>query len=86
MRTPRQHRIDRAVARALADCGEFMLREDLLIDQAGLWIAAPRASQAEIEESIRHHDASGRLTGIASDSGRKWKLNDAGRAWWAENQ
>jgi len=86
MRTPRQHRIDRAVARALAAIGEFMLQEDLLIDEASLRIAAPRATQAEIEESIRHHDSSGHLIGVATETGTKWKLSDSGRAWWAENQ
>jgi hypothetical protein len=86
MRTPRQHRIDRAVARVLADVGEYLLSEETLLDEAALRIAAPRASVAEIQESIRSHDSAGRLTGVAGATGPKWKLNDAGRAWWAENQ
>jgi hypothetical protein len=86
MRTARQHRIDRAVARVLAATGAYMLPEETVIDEVGLLVIAPRATQSEIEESIRHHDSSGRLTGVSGDMGTKWKLNDAGRAWWGENQ
>jgi hypothetical protein len=86
MRTARQHRIDRAVARVLAATGAYMLPEGTVIDEVGLLVIAPRATQSEIEESIRHHDSSGRLTGVSGDMGTKWKLNDAGRAWWGENQ
>ena len=95
MRTARQHRIDRAVARVLAaltlsdpriPVAANMLPEETVIDEVGLLVIAPRATQSEIEESIRHHDSSGRLTGVSGDMGTKWKLNDAGRAWWGENQ
>ena len=86
MRTARQHRIDRAVARVLAATGAYMLPEETVIDEVGLLVIAPRATQSAIEESIRHHDSSGRLTGVSGDMGTKWKLNDAGRAWWGENQ
>ena len=86
MRTARQHRLDRAVARVLANCGDYMLPHETLIDEVGLLIMAPRPTRAEIEDSIKHHESSGRITGVNGETGTKWKLNDAGRAWWAENQ
>jgi hypothetical protein len=86
MRTARQHRIDRAVARELFNCGDYLVPHETLIDAVNLLIMEPRPTRAEIEDSIRHHDAEGRLTGIAGEAGTKWKLSDAGRAWWHENQ
>jgi hypothetical protein len=86
MRTARQHRIDRAVARVLANCGDYLLPQESLIDEVGQLIMAPRATRAEIEDSIRYHETSGHITGVTCEAGTKWKLSDAGRAWWAENQ
>jgi hypothetical protein len=86
MRTSRQHRIDRAVARVLSQIGDYLLPQESLIDEVSLLIMAPRPTRAEIEDSIRHHEANGRITGVHGETGPKWKLSDTGRAWWAENQ
>jgi hypothetical protein len=85
MRTSRQFRIDRALIRALANIGTYLLPEHALRDEIGLAIV-PRPSSAEIDDAIRHADAEGRLIGVQADAGPKWKLSDIGRAWWAENQ
>ncbi|MDD2763476.1 MAG: hypothetical protein PHE83_05820 [Opitutaceae bacterium] len=86
MRTHRQHRLDRVIARELFNCGSYLVPESTLIDAIMVLGLVPRPTQAEIEESIRHHETEGRLTGVTSDTGTKWKLSDAGRAWWHENQ
>ena len=83
-RTARQHRIDRAVARVLANCGDYLLPDSSLIDEVGL-IVVPRPGASEVEESIRHHDAQRRLTTVQGETESKRKLNDAGRAWHQEN-
>lgn len=84
-RTARQYRLDRAIARVLANCGAYLLPQSALIDEVGLLVTAPRPAQSEVEESIKHHDSSGRLTGIQGETETKWKLSDAGRAWHQEN-
>ena len=86
MRTPRQYRIDRAVARMLANCGDFLLPEERLIDEVGLFIATPRPTRAEIEDSIRHMEAERRILGLAGEAITQWKLTAMGRAWWLEVQ
>jgi len=85
MRDNRQHRIDRAIARTLAQIGDYLLPHESLLDEVSLLIMAPRATRGEIEESIRHHEANGRITGVNGETGTKWKLSDAGRAWWMEH-
>ncbi len=86
MRTERQHRIDRAVARVLSNCGDFLQPQETLVDEVGLLIRAPRATAAEVENSIRFMEAGGRIVGVTTETTTKWQITDSGRAWWAQNQ
>jgi hypothetical protein len=85
MRTSRQHRIDRAIARTLHNCGEFVLPQETLIDEVGLLIAAPRVTRSEVEESILHMESKQRILGVVGESATQWKLTAIGQAWWMEN-
>lgn len=84
MRTPRQNKIDRALADTLNGLGDYLLPDDVLRKEIALRVH-PRATETEAAESIRHFDAQGRLTSVQAEAGPKWKLNDAGKAWAAEN-
>jgi hypothetical protein len=84
MRTARQHSIDRAVARLLNNCGDWLLPQERLVDEVGLVITAPRATRGEVEESIRHLEAERRILGVPNEVTVQWKLTAMGRAWWME--
>ena len=84
MRTTRQHRLDRACLRVLANCGDYLLPDANLRDEIGM-LVVPSPTTAELDDTIRHHDSSRRLIGVQGETGTKWKLNDAGRAWLAEH-
>jgi len=84
MRTERQHRIDRALVRTLRQTSPLLLREKTLRDEIALG-TDPAATNDEITEAIRHADGEGRLTTVRGETGLKYKLNDNGHAWAAEN-
>jgi hypothetical protein len=86
MRTASQHRIDRAVAHALYNCGDYLLPHAALIRQIGLIVVTPRATLAEIEESIRYMESERRILGVSDEVAVQWKLTAMGRAWWLEVQ
>jgi hypothetical protein len=83
-RTPRQLRLDRALAAALSDSAPYLLPAATLREEITLRVT-PRATATEAEEAIRHADGAGRLTSIQAESGAKYKLNEVGQAWAAEN-
>ena len=84
MRTSRQNLIDRALAETLQGLGDYLLPDKTLRQEIALRVH-PRASDTEAGESIAHFDAEKRLTSVRGDTGLKWKLNDTGKAWAAEN-
>lgn len=84
MRTPRQHKVDVAVARALSLVGPYLVPESILKADAGR-LVVPRATESEMDAAIRYHDGEKRLTSIQGESETQWKLNDLGRAWLQEH-
>lgn len=84
MRTPRQHKIDRAVAEALAMVGSYLLPHEMLVGDASRQVI-PRPLRTEVEESIHYQEREGRIAGAPTETGAKWKLTDLGRLWLAEN-
>lgn len=83
MRNERQHDLDRTVIRALLQMGDLPLRDAYLVD-AVRRAAEPAALLSEAEEAVRYAEAQRRIVGIRAETGVKWKLTDAGRAWAAE--
>jgi len=57
MRTTRQHRLDRACLRVLANCGDYLLPDANLRDEIGM-LVVPSPTTAELDDTIRHHDSS----------------------------
>jgi hypothetical protein len=84
MRTARQNRIDRALARILTDAAPYLMPDAALREEIAARVT-PRPTASEVEDTLKHFDAERRLTSVPSDTGPKWKLNDAGQAWAAEN-
>ncbi|MBC8009962.1 MAG: hypothetical protein H7067_07685 [Burkholderiales bacterium] len=84
MRTPRQNRIDRALARVLTDAAPYLIPDTALREDMASRVV-PRPTATEIEEAVRHADTERRLTSVPGETGPKWKLNDAGQAWASEN-
>ncbi len=84
MRSARQHKVDRAIARSLGFAGGFLVPASVLRADAGRLVVPP-ATATELEDSIRYHDEAGRLTSVTGEVEASYKLNDAGRAWHAEH-
>ena len=82
MRTPRQHRLDLAVARNLANCGGYLLPEDTLFSTA-TGAVKPPASPAEVADTLGHLAAEHRIQSVHTETGRKYSLTDEGRAFVA---
>lgn len=84
MRSARQHKVDVAIVRALDLAGPYVIPESILKADAGR-LVAPRATESELESSLRFHDSAKRLTSVEGPTEMKWKLNEDGRAWLQEN-
>lgn len=84
MRTARQTDIRRALLSALEACGTWLLPDALLRGNASRQLVPPPTT-AELDVEIRAADTEHLMTGVQAETGPKWKLADAGRAWLAEN-
>ena len=85
MRTSRQYEIDRALLRALVQTGSYLAQRPALFAVARLHVVGAPATETELIESFANHDTAGRLTSVQGETGAKYRLNDTGRAWAAEN-
>lgn len=85
MRNARQHKVDVAVAKALHLVAPFLMPEGELKADAGRFVT-PRATETELVDALRYHDAAQHLTSVQGEVERQWKLNDLGRAWYSENE
>lgn len=85
IRTARQHKVDVAVAEALAAAGGYLLPDSILKADAARMLV-PRASDTELEDSIAYHNKAGRLTSLLGETEHKRKLNENGTAWLQENR
>lgn len=84
MRTARQTDIRRALLSALEACGTWLLPDALLRGNASRQLVPPPTT-SELDAEIRAADTEHLMTGVQAETGAKWKLADAGRAWLAEN-
>lgn len=85
MRSPRQHRIDRAIVRVLASLGDLVLPDNLLREEVGLHLV-PAPTTAELDDAIHYADTQRRIAGIATETGIKWQITDAGKIWNTQNR
>ena len=85
MRTSRELSIDRAVLAALAALPADLLLGDETLRADAARIARPRATTAEIDDSLRHLDEKRRIAGLAGEAGMLWQITDAGRLWRVQN-
>lgn len=83
-RAARQHRTDRAVVQSLREVGGRLVPEAALIDQVAIRLDFLEVTRAEIEDSLRHNEREGRALALTTETGRKWKLTEAGEAWALE--
>ena len=81
----RAYLMKRALLRTLAECGDYLLRESALFEQATLKVDFLDPTLSELKSALRAAEAAQLVLGIAAERDRKWKLTDAGRAWLAEN-
>jgi hypothetical protein len=83
-RTARQHTTDRAVVRVLKDALGFLVPAEALQDACSVKLDHLKPTVAEIGEAIRHAERSGRVLGLTTETGTKYKLTEAGEAWALE--
>lgn len=84
MRNERQHTLDRAVISVLRQVGGRAVPEAALVAAVEIktdWIAPTRA---EIEEAIRNAEREGRALAATFETGKKYKLTEAGELWALE--
>ena len=85
MRTKQQIRSDRAILKNLRCVpAGYLLPEDVLRSDAPRF-ADPALAQTEIDDSLLYLAAQKRIASIATETGIKYQLTDAGRLWLAEN-
>jgi len=80
----REFLILRNLLSALNECGDYLLPQQQL--QAEVALSTPRLSATEFDEALANADAKRLVTAIDGERGRKFKLNDHGRAWLAEHR
>ena len=84
MRTARQHKIDKALARVLIDAAPYHMPEAALREEI-IGRVIPRPTATEVDDSIRHADQEKRLVSVQADTGPKYTLSEIGQAWAAGN-
>jgi hypothetical protein len=85
-RNERQHTLDRAVISALRQVAGRLVPEAALISAVDIKSDYLQPTRAEIEDAIRHAEREGRALGTTTETGRKYKLTEAGEAWALENR
>jgi hypothetical protein len=83
MRTPRQHRIDLALAECLRDAAPYLLPESVLTADAARKVV-PRPTATELADSLRHLDLARALTSVVGETEPGYRLSPLGLAWLAE--
>ena len=71
--------------RALSQSGNYLAPRQALFALAKLHVVGEPPTETELVESLGYHDNAGRLTSVQGETGAKYRLNDTGRAWVAEN-
>lgn len=69
---------------ALKECGDFLLLESHL--QTEVDLLTPRLSGSEFDTALARADADRLVTSVDGSRGRKFKINDNGRAWLIDNR
>jgi hypothetical protein len=82
-RNHRQHLIDRAVIRALLQCGAYACPDAALYETVVL-VVTPCPLRSEFEGALRHLETERRVVGIRGETGAKWKITEEGQLWAAE--
>lgn len=83
-RNERQHYLDRAVISVLRMCRGRLVAEAALVEHALVRGDSVEPTHAEIEEAIRYAERTGRALGVSGETGRKYKITEAGEAWALE--
>ena len=82
----RTYQLKRAVLRALDDCGGYVVREEVVRDQAALKVDYLAPTTAELDAALRTIDEERLAVALPTERGRKLGLTDAGRLWLAQNR
>ena len=85
-RNERQHHLDRAVVRTLREARGRLVPEVALREAVEIKADYLSPTVAEIDEAVRHAEREGRALGVAGETGRKYKITEAGEAWALENR
>lgn len=84
-RTVRQQFISRGLIKVLLSANGILVREETVYDRTLVYVGPPTVTATEFADALSHHDRAGHLTSIDDENGRKWAINDQGRAWAVQN-
>jgi hypothetical protein len=85
MRTPRQAFNERAIIRALLQCGAYPCPETALKYHVELFVG-DMLTQSEFDESLRYLDSERRIINGEGETCRVWSITEAGRMWAKEHR
>jgi len=85
IRSPKQAFNERAILRALLQCGSYPCPEIALKAHVELFVGGI-ITQGEFDESLRYLDTEGRIINGDGETCRVWKITEAGRMWARENR
>lgn len=74
---------DLELLKILQDSGGYLMPESIVLTQAKLAIVPP-PFRSDVEKRLRYLDSKGRARPHETETGRKWALTDAGRAFLEE--
>jgi hypothetical protein len=80
MRTTRQLFLDRALVRALRDCGSYLLPRQALRDTLDI-ACQPPLRDHEFDDVLNYAAAERRIHATNTEAGPKYQLTETGRAW-----
>lgn len=83
-RNERQHHIDRALVSVLRLARGRLIAEDVVIEHTQVRADYVEPTRAEIQDALRHAEREGRALGVSGETGKKYKLTEAGEAWALE--
>lgn len=83
-RNERQHTLDRAAVSVLRQACGRLVPVDVIVAQVMVRADWIEPTKAEVEEAIRYVESQGRALGVSGETGRKYKLTEAGEAWALE--
>ncbi|HSI08821.1 MAG TPA: hypothetical protein VK985_09520 [Rariglobus sp.] len=82
--TERSHHLQRAVVKTLREVGGRLVPVDAVVASVGIKADYLEPTRAEIFDAIAVVESRDRILGMTTETGKKYKITEAGEAWALE--